>query len=313
MKALRRIFSQSEHESGKIEPVPSKNGIESDMDEHGTNPLPLEGITRPLAGDDETPALIFAHLMYGQASDQGIVRKNNQDTAHSFLSTCASTDIRPDFGVFIVADGMGGHHDGEIASAIAARTVVNEIVRRVFLPMVSGSDEDRPPIAEALDAAIMKANAEVVRSVPDGGTTLTAAVIIGDLACIGHVGDSRAYLIDQRSAEQITRDHSYVQRLFELGQIDASDTSTHPIKNVLYRALGQTESLEVDISTRRLPAYSHLLICSDGLWGQVKDSEIVRIVNQHDNPQAACLDLIALANQRGGIDNVTAILIKVPG
>jgi serine/threonine protein phosphatase PrpC len=269
-----------------------------------------DGTTRPLSPDEETaPGFDLAHLAFGQATDVGTVRKNNQDAALSFLSTSTSSDDRPDMGVFVVADGMGGHHDGEIASAIAARTVITELVRRVYVPLLSG-EGDTAPITEALTEAIERANDAVVRSVPEGGTTCTAAVILGDLAYVGHVGDSRAYLIHSGKIEQITRDHSYVQRLYELGQLE--DAANHPIKNVLYRALGQGESLEVDVYTKRLPAMSFLLLCSDGLWGQVRDQDILDIIARHSNAQAACAELIMAANQAGGVDNVSAILVQIP-
>jgi protein phosphatase len=138
-------------------------------------------------------------------------------------------------------------------------------------------------------------------------------VIIGDLAYIAHVGDSRIYLIHRGSIEQITRDHSLVQRLIELGQLTPEEAVDHKQPNVLYRALGQNELVEVDTLTRRLPPYSCLLLCSDGLWNQVSDDEILDIIMKHTNPQEACAKLIALANMRGGIDNVTAILLKLPG
>jgi protein phosphatase len=126
------------------------------------------------------------------------------------------------------------------------------------------------------------------------------------------VGDSRAYLIHNGKAEQITRDHSYVQRLFELGQLDSDEMSNHVIKNVLYRALGQGESLEVDVYTKRLPAMSFLLLCSDGLWGQVKEQVLVDTICRNSDPQTASAELIRLANMAGGVDNVSAIVIQVP-
>lgn len=312
MNVFRRLFSQSDPESGQdATPADSPNGLPGEDALADTGSL-LEGATRPLPPDEEkSPGFEVTHLSFGQASDVGVVRKNNQDAALSFLATSASSDNRPDFGVFVLADGMGGHHDGEIASAIAARTVISEITRRIYLPLLNDTDE-RPPLAEVLNDSVEKANDAVVQSVPEGGTTLTAAVILGDLAYIGHVGDSRAYLIHNGRAEQITRDHSYVQRLYELGQLDSEEVSNHVIKNVLYRALGQGDTLEVDVYTKRLPATSFLLLCSDGLWGQVKEHQIVNAVLQHANPQAACAELIRLANLAGGVDNVSAILVQVP-
>lgn len=272
----------------------------------------VEGTTRPLPTDD-TPLYTSDHLSFAQASDIGTVRTNNQDAAASFFTTLSSAENRPDFGIFVIADGMGGHHDGEKASAIAARTVVAELTRRVYLPLLSMDEDTRPQVTEAINDAILLANDAVINQVPEGGTTLTACVLVGDFAYFGHVGDSRAYIVHQGQAEQITRDHSYVQRLYELGNLDSNELSNHPQKNVLYRALGQPEMQEVDVTWRRLPANSTLLLCSDGLWGQVRDHDIVKTMNAHPELTAACRALIAQANQNGGIDNVSVILVRIPG
>lgn len=137
--------------------------------------------------------------------------------------------------------------------------------------------------------------------------------MLGDLAYIGHVGDSRAYLITNDNIEQITRDHSLVQRLIELDQLTPEEAVVHPQRNVLYRAIGQTENLEVDLLTRRLPPGSRLLLCSDGLWNLVPEEMILDIVRSTKTPQEACDRLITTANDRGGPDNITAILVQVPG
>jgi serine/threonine protein phosphatase PrpC len=179
--------------------------------------------------------------------------------------------------------------------------------------MMSGDADNQEPITETLISAIQKANTEVLHRVPDGGTTVTSAVIIGDLAYIAHVGDSRLYLFNKDTVEQLTRDHSLVQRLIELDQLTPAEAAEHPNKNMLYRALGQGETIEVDTLTRRLPPKSRLLICSDGLWNQVEDKEIADIIKQTANPQEACNKLIALANARGGGDNVTVLLLQMPG
>jgi PPM family protein phosphatase len=276
--------------------------------------LYADGVTRPLPPEPILPYANSEHLVFGQLTDVGIVRSNNQDAAISFFSTGRSADERPDFGFFAVADGMGGHHDGEKASAVTIRTVAREITNTIYLPIISGDEEAyQIPIIEMLADAVHKANLEVLTQVPEGGTTVTAVMLIGNLAYIVHVGDSRVYLVSRDGMEQITRDHSLVQRLIELDQLTLEEAVDHPQKNVLYRALGQSESLEVDTLTRRLPPRSRLLICSDGLWNQVDEKEVQSVVRQHADPQEACEKLIALANSNGGIDNVTAILLHIPG
>jgi protein phosphatase len=280
-----------------------------------TRPLPpADGKTRPLPADPLPEITTSEHITFAQATDVGMVRSNNQDAVLSFFSATRSVDDRPDFGLFAVADGMGGHHDGEKASALTVRTLLAEVMTSLFLPMVNGTHESGDtPISEILVSAVLKSNGAVIRNVPDGGTTLTAVTIIGDLAYVSHVGDSRVYYIVGDRVEQVTRDHSLVQRLIELDQLTPAEAADHPQKNVLYRALGQTESLEVDILTRRLTPHSRLLLFSDGLWNLVEERELREIVMKNANPQLACDQLIALANSRGGVDNITAILLHIPG
>lgn len=249
-------------------------------------------------------------ITFGQFSDVGLVRNNNQDATMSFFFTSLTADERPDFGVFIVADGMGGHHDGEKASSIAVKTVTNYLIQHVYMPILIGNT-DVPPISEVMVSAVQKANSEIIKQVPEGGTTVTAVSVLGDLAYVAHVGDSRAYLITKDSIEQITRDHSLVQRLIELDQITRDEVQDHPQKNVLYRALGQNDNVEVDISTRRLPHNSRVLICSDGLWGLVTEKDLFEIAMNTPDPQQACEKLVALANSNGGTDNISIVLLKI--
>ena len=157
------------------------------------------------------------------------------------------------------------------------------------------------------------ANRAVSVGVPDGGgTTLTCALVIGQQVVLSHVGDSRAYIITDESFEQLTRDHSLVQRLQELGQLSAAEAAIHPQRNVLYRAIGQGEGLEVDVDSRRLPSGALILLCSDGLWGLVPDERILSIVRQNATLQSACEALVAAANAAGGPDNITAVMVKLP-
>jgi serine/threonine protein phosphatase PrpC len=314
MDLFRRLFSQSEPDTMKELPHMQETAGPITPSTAETQPVELEmgGATRPLPLE----SVIInrnEHIVFGQSTDVGMVRSNNQDSALSMFFTSRTADDQPDFGLFIVADGMGGHHDGEKASAMAARVVAAQVTQHIYLPMLNDDvNGDRAPITEALTDAVKKGNSEVIAHVPDGGTTLTAVTIIGDLAYIAHVGDSRCYLITKDGLEQITRDHSLVQRLIELDQLTSAESLDHPQKNVLYRALGQSEQLEVDAITRRLPPGSRLLLCSDGLWNQMSDSEIRDIAISHDHPQEACDKLVALANTRGGADNITTILLQVP-
>jgi serine/threonine protein phosphatase PrpC len=126
------------------------------------------------------------------------------------------------------------------------------------------------------------------------------------------VGDSRAYLISDSNMELITRDHSLVRRLQELGRLTSEEAEVHPQRNVLYRALGQGETMDTDAATRRLPPGSRLLLCSDGMWGVVGDERIAAILDEVDSPQEACNLMVEEANARGGPDNITAVLMQMP-
>lgn len=271
----------------------------------GTRPLPpLETIV-PQPGQ---------RLQFGQLSDVGMVRGNNQDAVFSMVSSMTSNDDLPDFGLFIVADGMGGHQEGERASAVTARIIAQHVLKEIFYPMLEQrmGDPDRPPIADVLRDAIKQANDAVTREISDGGTTATAAAVLGDLVYIAHVGDSRGYMITDDGIEQITRDHSLVQRLIELDQLTSEEAAEHPQRNVLYKAIGQSESLEADTITRRLQPHARLLLCSDGLWNLVLEDTIHDVVLRN-SPQQACNELVRLANERGGPDNITVVLIQAPG
>ncbi len=241
-----------------------------------------------------------------------MVRDNNEDACFGMGWHSMTVDERPDFGLFAVADGMGGHLDGERAAGVAVQTLAAEMLEKACLPLLSDLDGGGPIILEALVAASEAANRAVMKRVPGGGTTLSAVAIVGSLAYLVHVGDSRAYLIDGESIEQLTTDHTLVQRLLELNELTPQEAEYYPQKNVLYRAIGQNEQLRVERLIRALPARSQVLLCTDGLWDLVEDGAMLRVVQEAPTPQEACDRLTRLANQRGGADNVSVIIIQAP-
>ncbi len=168
------------------------------------------------------------------------------------------------------------------------------------------------PLQDLLRNAIEEANEAVVEQVPGGGTTLTAVVMLGQQLTIGHVGDSRAYLLQDGRSEVLTRDHSLVERLRELGQLTAEEAAVHPQRNVLYRAIGQGANLEVDVSSMPTPESGYLMVCSDGLWGVLGDERMKQIIDKASSPQDACEELVDAANAAGGPDNITVILVRFP-
>lgn len=252
-------------------------------------------------------------LHVGKLSDIGQTRERNEDSFFTVQSVLQHNYGQEPFGLFIIADGMGGHQKGEIASALAARTAAQHILKDIYLPYLSGDSQSAAnrPINEVLITAVESANIAVQEVVPDGGTTLTIALVMGKSAYIAHVGDTRVYWFNQENLKQVTKDHSLVQRLVELGQETPEGALTHPQRNVLYRAIGQGSAMEVDIYVQHLPPGSVLLLCSDGLWGPVKNDTIRETINTSATPQEACERLIATANKNGGEDNITAIVVSM--
>jgi serine/threonine protein phosphatase PrpC len=264
---------------------------------------------------DKTYPVALASLLPGltvtKISDIGQVRERNEDAYLAIDIALHDDDGLAPMGLYIVADGMGGHQKGEIASSLATQVCARHVVQDVFLPFLSGREQDSPrrPINEALIQAVQAANSIVYQQVPEAGTTLTMALVFGHKAYIAHVGDSRAYIFNQAALRQVTQDHSLVARLVELGQATPEEALSHTHRNVLYRAIGQAGSLEVDIYMQPFPVGSCLLLCSDGLWGMVSDKEIADILTYASTPQKALEQLVATANQHGGEDNITAVLV----
>ncbi|MBN1287796.1 MAG: serine/threonine-protein phosphatase [Anaerolineae bacterium] len=250
-------------------------------------------------------------LRFGHGSDVGQGRKNNQDACTAFAATYAAAQGRMSFGLFVVADGMGGHMDGEKASSLCIRVVTDHVVEAAYLPLLTGQDE-APDLMETLNEGVLASNLAVTEQMPNGGTTVTAAIIYGGKIYITQVGDSRAYLVEGRHMKALTRDHSLVQRLVELEQLTPEQAAEHPHRNILYRAIGQSEHLELDNKIMPMPFGARLLLCSDGLWMVVPEAEMMDILAATPNSQAACEKLIAAANAYGGPDNITAVLVDLP-
>jgi len=305
---LRKLFSKKPKQEDGERPVATETGIK--IDDSPTRPfqevtMPLPDL--PLIAPDHHPY----QLLVGYGYSIGLHRQKNQDSIYTFTATLASNDTATPFGLYIVADGMGGHELGEVASGSAVRAVGNYVLEHVYFPLLK--DNLAPPnIEEVLQNAVNQARQMVIENAPDGGTTLTIALVVGTTLHIAHIGDSRAYLLHtQGDMDVITRDHSLVKRLEELGQITAEEAAVHPQRNILYRALGQGEQTEPELTRHSLPSCGYVLLCSDGLWGVVSPEQIVQIVSRAPNPVQACDELIEAANAGGGPDNISLILVQV--
>jgi serine/threonine protein phosphatase PrpC len=258
-------------------------------------------------------------LVFGRRTDVGQERSLNEDSLLTLDMASVFRSVNAPVGLFVVADGMGGHDAGDVASRLAIRTVAQVAVGEVLAPAASG--EPLPKVKEWLTGAIQAANQTVYDQCEatgsDMGTTLVMALFVGDTATIANVGDSRAYLFKQRGKGreggilQITTDHSLVERLVAIGQLTPEEAAHHPQKNVIYRVIGDKHPPEVDLFEKHLEPGDALLLCSDGLSGMVADKEMWRIWHTSASPQDACDRLIEAANQVGGVDNITAVIVQV--
>jgi PPM family protein phosphatase len=266
-----------------------------------------------LPGIAPTPAaqLEPRQLISGCGQSIGRQREHNEDSLFALSAASGGEDSAVPLGLFIIADGMGGYQYGEVASAAALRTLADYLLRRLLVYLANPSDGLQEPLQEMMLSAINEAQRTVMQVASGGGTTLTAALVLDQQVTIGHVGDSRAYALHpDGKVEVLTRDHTLVKRLEELGQISTEEAATHPQRNVLYRALGQGEDLEPDVFTIPFPQQGCLALCSDGLWGALKNEKLYDLVVSAPNLQEACQNLVAAANEAGGPDNISVILVQ---
>lgn len=253
-------------------------------------------------------------LSAGCGYSVGKQRDHNEDSLFSFTITIGGETNNVPLGLYIIADGMGGHQHGEVASTLAVRTIAGIVLRKLLPSILNPSEAMDESLQELMRMAFDETQRAVRQAAPGGGTTLTAALVLGKQVTFAHIGDSRAYLLrPDKRIEALTRDHSLVRRLEELGQITAQEASVHPQRNILYRAMGQGETLEPDIFTAPFPQPGYILLCSDGLWGVLPEEDIYQLVSESPNLQAACQNLIAAANAAGGPDNISAVLVQLFG
>ena len=228
-------------------------------------------------------------VLAGFATDIGRVRQGNEDC---YLAESP---------LFAVADGMGGHRGGEVASHLALDTVEAMHLR--------GEGTLADQVREANRAVFQRSGED--RKVAGMGTTLTAALVDGDGLHLAHVGDSRAYLLRGGSLRQLTDDHTLVNRMVKAGEITRAEAEVHPHRNVVTRALGTEPEIPVDEQSVALLEGDRILLCSDGLTGMVTEDQIQAILETTDEPQQAADRLIRAANRAGGIDNITAVVLDV--
>lgn len=248
-------------------------------------------------------------IVYHALTDVGRKRKGNED----------SLFINPEQNLFVVADGMGGHAAGEVASRVAVESI-NE-----FVCMTSGDEEITWPFGldesmsydgNRLKTSVRYANNKVLAATRESAeyegmaTTVVGVLIDGATANLTHVGDSRIYLFRNGSLVQLTSDHSWVNEQLQGGMLTPEQARSHPLRNVVTRALGGKPDLEVDMQVHEALPGDMLLLCSDGLTTMVPDPEIQRLLSENGDVEKAAAALVAEANTHGGEDNITVILLQ---
>ena len=257
-------------------------------------------------------------------TDLGRARDHNEDRfivadltrkSASLLPDVRQHDIGPRGTLLVVADGMGGAAAGEVASEMATDTIYDHLVKTWNAEREATPQRFAYRLKEAVEVAnaSIHAHAKAHPEVRGMGTTTTAAGVLNDHLYLTQVGDSRAYLIRGGQAHQITKDQSLMQRLVEAGELTEEEAAQSERRNIILQALGPDPKVKVDLTHQEIRRGDVLVLCSDGLTGQVKKEEIAKIVTSAKDLSAACDQLIALANERGGPDNITVVIARFDG
>lgn len=268
-----------------------------------------------------TPANPFprgVQLLAGQRSDVGLARADRPDEDSVFtltLSAIYESQATPTLGLYFVADGMGGHGDGEIASRLVAETVGGALLQSLVAPALQGKPLSAETVEALLDSAVQLGNRLVRQEANtrgnDMGSTLTLAFIHDHHAFVANVGDSRTYLWRGGVLKQITEDHSAVFQLFRVGTISEEEIYTHPRRNEITRNMGFRLTVQPDFYQLDLLPGDTLLLCCDGLWEMLHNDGIADVfLTSYGDPQQICDELIRRANLAGGDDNISAIVVR---
>lgn len=253
---------------------------------------------------DSVASLSYKPLL-GAMSDVGLTRQGNEDNwGWRKLSDRAS--------LFVVADGMGGHDGGEVASQLAVSTICS-VAREREATVAPGLDAVENLLDEAFQTANNTIKDHAEEKGTDMGTTLVTVLLLDNkIAFVANVGDSRCYLIRANSLHQVSKDHSLVAKMVEKGRITAEEARHHPHSNILLRTVGTERDVDIDIFRVEVETGDRFLMCTDGLWGEVEDRDIESIVNQYPDPRIAARELVRAAHHGGGKDNVTLMIVTIP-
>ncbi len=308
LRALRvageAIIQLAEESEGRVE-----CWLEAGGQLYAVLPLPAD------EPEEEAPAFQrgVRHLV-GYCSDVGLERELDEDALLALtLAPMFESESRPSLGLYAVADGMGGHEGGEVASRLAIQTLTEIMVKRLLLPELAGEPILPETPAEMFKDAIVAINAQIFdlqqRSGSDMGTTLTAVLVRDDQALIANVGDSRTYLWRDGQLSQITLDHSLVAQLVAAEMIEPHEIYSHPEKSAIYRSLGHMPEVEVDIFSQALLPGDRLLLCCDGVWEMLRDEGIEEVLLLEADPERASREIVRRSNLAGGEDNISVVIV----
>ncbi|HSB11073.1 MAG TPA: Stp1/IreP family PP2C-type Ser/Thr phosphatase [Blastocatellia bacterium] len=275
-------------------------------------------------------------LKAGHFTDVGLLRELNEDSVLALNLTQYYESVQTQIGLFIVSDGMGGEAAGEVASRVTVRAVAEWVTdklisaslkstreEQIAAPTQTGglrlaiADGNEMATTEMLRQAVIAANREVMAYAAANpherglGATVTVAMLVGEVLTIAHVGDSRCYLLSGERLEQLTEDHSLVQKMVNTGNLSRSEARSHPYRNVIYRSIGADEQIEIDVIRRKLTGGDTIMLCSDGLNGMLGDDQIRDILLVNPDPNMAAKELVVAANTAGGEDNISVIVVRI--
>lgn len=255
-------------------------------------------------------------LVVGHRTDTGCVRESNEDAYLAMTMPVTPADVE---GLFVVADGVGGRQAGEIASGYVVNTIMRSFSSSAYQEWVEYSPEREDYYTVVLKEVLERINSGLLDmasrqpALAGMATTATVALLAGKRLVIGHVGDSRAYLVRQGKLQQLTQDHSWVEEQVRAGEMSPEEAANHPRRNVITRSLGNRPVVQVDRYVYETKPNDILLLCSDGITDKLSEAEILTTVQRNKDPQAACDLLVELAKRRGGEDNITVLTIRLTG
>jgi protein phosphatase len=247
----------------------------------------------------------------GRRTHLGKKREINEDSLLCISLSRVQQGLSQPVGFFAVADGMGGHSRGEIASSISIQTILENAATELIALHKYSKDEYASWLKQTIQAANQAVFAARQQADSDMGSTLVCALLVGNQAYLAHLGDSRVYLLREKSIMQLSTDHSLVQQMVSNGEISHDEARNHPQRNVILRCLGEKQEVEVEVYSQDLVPGDKLLLCSDGLTGMVDDRKIQVVTQEAISPQLACDYLVETANMAGGTDNISVIIVEV--